>query len=31
VTDADELSYFNLQRFMKPHFIKSEESAAATA
>ena len=29
VTDADELSYFNLQRFMKPHFIKSEESAAA--
>ena len=31
VTDADELSYFNLQRFMKPHFITSEDSAAATA
>lgn len=25
----DELSYFNLQRYMKPHFIKAE--AAATA
>ena len=25
----DELSYFNLQRYMKPHFIKTE--AAATA
>ena len=27
----DELSYFNLQRYMKSHFIKSEVSAAATA
>ena len=27
----DELSYFNLQRFMKPHFIKNEVSASATA
>lgn len=25
----DELSYFNLQRYMKPHFIKAEVSAAA--
>lgn len=25
----DELSYFNLQRYMKPHFIKSEASATA--
>ena len=27
----DELSYFNLQRYMKSHFIKAEVSAAATA
>ncbi len=27
----DELSYFNLQRYMKPHFIKTETSAAASA
>lgn len=25
----DELSYFNLQRYMKPHFIKTEASATA--
>tara|TARA_B100001287_G_scaffold276730_1_gene288996 strand:- start:23335 stop:23943 length:609 start_codon:yes stop_codon:yes gene_type:complete len=25
----DELSYFNLQRYMKPHFIKAEASASA--
>ena len=25
----DELSYFNLQRYMKPHFIKTEVSATA--
>jgi chromatin remodeling complex protein RSC6 len=25
----DELSYFNLQRYMKPHFIKAEVSASA--
>ena len=25
----DELSYFNLQRYMKPHFIKAEASATA--
>ena len=25
----DELSYFNLQRYMKPHFIKAEVAAAA--
>jgi chromatin remodeling complex protein RSC6 len=27
----DELSYFNLQRYMKPHFIKAEVVAAAAA
>tara|TARA_A100001015_G_C14819028_1_gene643935 strand:+ start:52 stop:678 length:627 start_codon:yes stop_codon:yes gene_type:complete len=27
----DELSYFNLQRYMKPHFIKSDVSSSATA
>ena len=31
LTAEDELSYFNLQRFMKPHFIKNEVSASATA
>jgi len=31
LTANDELSYFNLQRFMKPHFIKNEVSASATA
>jgi len=25
----DELSYFNLQRYMKPHFIKAEVAASA--
>ena len=25
----DELSYFNLQRYMKPHFIKAEAAASA--
>ena len=25
----DELSYFNLQRYMKPHFIKTEAAASA--
>ena len=25
----DELSYFNLQRYMKPHFIKTEAAAGA--
>ena len=25
----DELSYFNLQRYMKPHFIKTDASATA--
>ena len=25
----DELSYFNLQRYMKPHFIKAEAAAGA--
>ena len=25
----DELSYFNLQRYMKPHFIKAEATASA--
>jgi len=28
---GDELTYFNLQRFMKHHFIKAEVPAAATA
>ena len=27
----DELSYFNLQRYMKPHFIKADAIAAAAA
>ena len=27
----DELSYFNLQRYMKPHFIKAEAAATAEA
>jgi len=27
----DELSYFNLQRYMKPHFIKPEVAAASTS
>lgn len=27
----DELSYFNLQRYMKPHFIKTEVAATASA
>ena len=31
LTANDELSYFNLQRFMKPHFIKNEASASANA
>jgi len=31
LTAEDELSYFNLQRFMKPHFIKNEASVSATA
>jgi chromatin remodeling complex protein RSC6 len=32
VSDTDELTYFNIQRFMKHHFIKSDATAAvATA
>lgn len=31
VPEGDELSYFNLQRYMKRHFIKSDASVAATA
>jgi chromatin remodeling complex protein RSC6 len=27
----DELSYFNLQRYMKPHFIKAEPAPVASA
>jgi chromatin remodeling complex protein RSC6 len=27
----DELSYFNLQRYMKPHFIKAESAPVANA
>jgi chromatin remodeling complex protein RSC6 len=30
LSKEDELTYFNLQRFMKHHFIKAEEIAAAT-
>jgi len=29
VSDSDQLSYFNLQKFMKHHFIKSEPAASA--
>jgi chromatin remodeling complex protein RSC6 len=28
---TDELTYFNLQRYMSPHFAKSEKALAATA
>ena len=31
LTDADELTYFNLQKFMKYHFIKETSPAVATA
>ena len=31
VGDADELTYFNIQRFMKHHFIKADVAAVATA
>ncbi len=31
ISDADELTYFNIQRFMKHHFIKADATAAATA
>ncbi len=29
VSDADELTYFNIQRFMKHHFIKADAAAAS--
>jgi hypothetical protein len=28
---TDELTYFNLQRYMSPHFAKSEKALAAAA
>jgi upstream activation factor subunit UAF30 len=28
---ADELTYFNLQRFMSPHFAKTVKAEAVTA
>lgn len=31
LSKEDELSYFNLQRYMKPHFIKAEVVAATTS
>ena len=31
LTDADELTYFNLQKYMSPHFPKSGAAAAAAA
>jgi len=31
LSSEDELTYFNLQRFMKHHFIKAEVAAVATA
>jgi chromatin remodeling complex protein RSC6 len=31
ISKDDELTYFNLQRFMKHHFIKAEVTAVATA
>ena len=31
LNDSDELTYFNLQRYMKHHFIKTDAAAAATA
>ena len=31
LSKEDELSYFNLQRYMKPHFIKAEAAPVATA
>jgi chromatin remodeling complex protein RSC6 len=31
ITKDDELTYFNLQKFMKHHFIKAEELAAMAA
>lgn len=31
ITQDDELTYFNLQKFMKHHFIKAEELAALAA
>ena len=30
-TDADEISYFNLQKYMKHHFIKASDIAGTTA
>ena len=31
LNDTDELTYFNLQRYMKHHFIKTDAAAAASA
>ena len=31
LNDTDELTYFNLQRYMKHHFIKTDAAAAAAA
>jgi len=31
LNDTDELTYFNLQRYMKHHFIKSDAAAAAAS
>ena len=31
ISGGDELTYFNLQRYMKPHFIKAEAAPVATA
>ena len=31
LNDSDELTYFNLQRYMKHHFIKTDATAAAAA
>ena len=30
LTDADELTYFNLQRYMSPHFAKASKNVAPT-
>ena len=31
LTDSDELTYFNLQRYMSPHFAKAGKALAASA
>ena len=31
LTSADELTYFNLQRFMKNHFMKKDASVVSAA